>query len=62
MCLETNYLNFGGAAKPELFNFADRESSALQIPASHFPTPGQDKERKFSTSKLTAGQNQSTNF
>jgi hypothetical protein len=23
MCLETNYLNFGGAAKPEQFNFAD---------------------------------------
>ena len=23
MCLETNYLNFGGAVKPEQFNFAD---------------------------------------
>jgi hypothetical protein len=23
MCLETNYLNFGGAAKPEQFNLAD---------------------------------------
>ena len=23
MCLETNYLNFGSAAKPEQFNFAD---------------------------------------
>jgi len=34
------------------------ESSALQIPASHFPTPGQELERKFSTSKLTAAQNQ----
>jgi len=23
MCLETNYLNFGGSLKPEKFNFAD---------------------------------------
>jgi hypothetical protein len=25
MCLETNYLNFGGAVKPEQFNFGDIE-------------------------------------